>query len=567
MEQTGTATFDAIVVGSGITGGWAAKELTEKGLRVLMLERGRKLEHGRDYLGEHQASWDIPFGGKPLRDLYEEDYAVQSRCYAFDETTRHFWNNDRLNPYVVNEDKPFYWQRSDIVGGRSILWGRQSYRFSEQDFLANKMDGHGVDWPIRYADLAPWYSYVESFIGVSGQAEGLATLPDGDFLPPMELNVVEQMARRAIAANYPERRLTIGRTATLTEPKEGRGSCHYCGPCQRGCSVGAYFSTQSSTLPAAQKTGRLTLLADSVVESIDYCAGTGHATGVQVIDTRTRERKTFQSRIVFLCASTVASAQILLNSRSAEFPTGLANHSGVIGHYLMDHVLGPGAMGVIPGFEEYVEHGSRPTGSYLPRFRNVGRQEDSVNYVRGYGYQVYMGRAGWKTMSGITPGIGVEYKEALRRPGPWTALFLGYSECLPRHENYMALDKRKVDRFGVPQVRFNFSFGANEEAMIDDMVDDAAAMIESMGGVKIDRRRNRGKPGEAIHEMGTVRMGRDPKTSVLNAHNQAHDVPNLFVTDGSCMTSSSCVNPSLTYMALTARAVDYAVAQINSGNL
>jgi choline dehydrogenase-like flavoprotein len=559
--------FDVIVVGSGITGGWAAKELTERGLRVLMLDRGRMIEHGKDYVGEHQAPWDIPYRGKPLRDLYQEEYSVQSRSYAFDETNRHFWNNDKLNPYVETPEKPFLWQRADVVGGRSLIWGRQSYRWSEQDFLANKQDGHGVDWPLRYADMAPWYSHVENYIGVSGQAEGLAALPDSEFLPPMELNIVERKAKRDIEKQFPERTYTIGRTAILTEPKDQRGSCHYCGPCERGCSVGAYFSTQSSTLPAAMKTGRLTLLADSVVHSIEYSQEQGRATGVRVIDANTMERKTYSAKMIFLCASTVASAQILLNSKSETFVNGLANRSGVVGHYLMDHAMGPGAMGVIPGFEEYVEYGNRPTGGYIPRFRNVGTQQADLEFTRGYGYQVYIGRSGWKQMAKHVPGYGASFKERLRVPGAWSVFMLGYSECLPNFDNYVALDKHKVDRFGIPQVKFNFGFGSNEDAMIDDMAQQAAAMISAAGGVNVEQRKNRGLPGEAIHEMGTVRMGSDAATSALNGFNQAHDVPNLFVTDGSCMSSSSCVNPSLTYMAITARAADYAAGQLREGKI
>ncbi|MEH6581354.1 MAG: GMC family oxidoreductase [Halioglobus sp.] len=562
-----TTDFDAIVVGSGITGGWAAKELTERGLKVLVLERGSDIQHGRDYQGEHMPSWDIPFRGKPLRELYEEEYSVQSRCYAFDETNRQFWNNDKENPYVPTPDKPFMWQRADVVGGRSLIWGRQSYRWSEQDFLANKQDGHGVDWPIRYRDLEPWYRHVEDFIGVSGQAEGLSALPDSDFLPAMELNVVEKKAKARIEEEFPERTYTIGRTAILTEPKEGRGTCHYCGPCERGCSVGAYFSSQSSTLPAAKKTGNLTLLPDSVVHSLEYSENEHRVSGVRVIDAHSGDKKTYRSKLVFLCASTVASAQILLNSKSAAFPNGLANRSGVVGHYLMDHAMGPGAIGVIPGYEEYVEYGNRPTGGYVPRFRNVDSQDKDTEFLRGYGYQVYIGRGGWKSMYDKTPGFGESLKTQLRSPGPWTMFMLGYSECLPQYDNAISLDERKLDRFGIPQIRFDFSFGSNEDAMIPDMTKQAAAMIRTVGGVEVMERTNRGLPGEAIHEMGTVRMGRDPATSALNAYNQTHDVPNLFVTDGSCMTSSSCVNPSLTYMAITARAVDIAVGLLREGKV
>jgi choline dehydrogenase-like flavoprotein len=559
--------FDAIVIGSGITGGWAAKELTEQGLKVLVLERGRDVQHGRDYKGEHMPPWEMPYGGKPLRDLYEEEYPIQSKCYAFNESTRHFWNNDKKNPYSFSKDRPFHWQRADVVGGRSLLWGRQSYRWSEQDFKANQQDQHGADWPIRYSDLEPWYQHVEKFIGVSGQSEGLASLPDSDFIEPMALNVVEQHAKQHIEKRFPERRLTIGRTATLTESREGRGTCHYCGPCERGCSVGAYFSSQSSTLPAAMKTGNLTLLPDSVVESIEYSDKLKRASGVRVIDANTGVKKVYRSRLVFLCASTIASAHILLNSKSEAFPTGLANSSGVVGRYLMDHAMGPGAMGTIPGFKDYVEFGNRPTGAYIPRFRNLDKQDAELPFSRGYGYQVYIGRPGWKQMSEQLPGFGSEYKQALREPGPWSVFMLGYGECLPNRNNAVTLDPKRVDRFGIPLAKISFEFGANENAMTNDMIQQASAMIQSAGGVDIQEHRKRGVPGEAIHEMGTVRMGKDPASSALNGFNQTHDVANLFVTDGSCMASSSCVNPSLTYMAITARAANYAAKLVKEGHL
>lgn len=565
IDSNSPEEFDAIVIGSGITGGWAAKELTEKGLSVLMIERGRNVRHGQDYIGEHLAPWDFEYRGKPNRDINEQQYPVQSRCYAFNESTRHFWNNDRDNPYIQNPDKPFMWQRADVVGGRSLLWGRQSYRWSEQDFEANKLDGHGVDWPIRYKDLAPWYSYVEKFIGVSGQAEGLDTLPDSEFLTAMDLNVVEKAARDRIKKAFPERTYTIGRTATLTESKPGRGTCHYCGPCERGCSVGASFSSQSSTLPAATKTGRLTLISDSLVESIDYSATLKRATGVKVIDTLSKERKTYRSRIVFLCASTIASAQILLNSRSEAFPNGLANRSGVVGHYLMDHSMGPGAHGIIPGYEKYVEHGNRPTGGYIPRFRNLSDDEKNMPFDRGYGYQVYIGRGNWQQKAESQPGFGADFKNSLRAPNPWSMFMIGYSECLPNYQNSISLDRSQPDRFGMPQVKIDFSFGKNEDAMVDDMATQAATLIKVSGGVQVQPLYKRGLPGEAIHEMGTVRMGRDPMESALNGNNQAHDVPNLFVTDGSCMASSSCVNPSLTYMAITARAANIAAEMFAEG--
>ncbi len=556
--------FDAIVVGSGISGGWAAKELTEKGLKVLMLERGRMVEHGKDYKGEHTPPWKIPYAGKPLRELYEKDYPIQQNSYAFDETTRHFWNNDRENPYDYNGQ--FNWMRANVVGGRSLLWGRQVYRWSDLDFEANKRDGHGIDWPIRYKDIAPWYSYVEKFIGVSGQVEGLPQLPDGEFLPPMEMNVVEKEIKSRIEKQYADRKLTIGRTAILTKPLPGRASCHYCGPCQRGCSAGAYFSTQSSTLPAAEKTANLTLLPDSVVEKIEYDPRTKRARGVRVVNAQTGERSFFSSRIVFLCASTVGSTQILLNSRSNQHQTGLGNQSGSLGRYLMDHPLGSGAFGIMPGFDDKYIYGVRPNGIYLPRFRNVDSSE-KLDFLRGYGFQGGATRLGWNSMYSMVPGFGKDFKYGLRKPGPWMFYIGAFGECLPYKDNRMELVENKKDRFGIPQVRFHFKFRENEEKMAADIVSQSKVMLEKAGLVNVTTFSKTSTGGDGIHEMGTARMGRDPSTSVLNEWNQVHSVPNVFVTDGSCMTSSSCVNPSITYMALTARAADYAVTQLRAGNV
>lgn len=556
--------FDAIVIGSGVSGGWAAKELTEKGLKVLMLDRGRMVEHGKDYPTEHMPPWKIPFRGKRLRELYAEDYPVQSQLYVFNETTRHFFSTDKDHPYVY-EPGGFLWYRPEVVGGRSLLWGRQVYRWSDLDFEANKMDGHGIDWPIRYRDLAPWYSHVEKFIGVSGQAEHLPHLPDSEFLPPMEMTVAEKHVKRGIEQHYSDRIMTIGRVAVITRPHNGRGACHYCGPCERGCSVGAYFSTQSATLPAARATGNLTLKSDSVVESIDYDPETRRASGVRVIDARTGERMVYTGRIVFLCASTVGSTQILLNSRSASFPNGLANSSGVLGHYLMDHTLGTGAAGMVPGYLDKVMLGNRPNGIYIPRFRNLDGQDEDADFLRGYGYQGGSMRMGWQAMSGQIPGFGAEYKHALRNPGPWMMFLTGFGECLPYRDNRIVLDERKRDRFGIPQVRFHFDFRENEEKMRLDIARQGEEMLKAAGLTNTSSFIHHSKGGEGIHEMGTARMGDDPRESVLNRWNQAHDVPNLFVTDGSCMTSASCVNPSLTYMALTARAVDYAVKQLSAG--
>ena len=559
--------FDAIVVGSGVSGGWAAKELTEKGFKTLVLERGRALTHGSGYVGEHLPAWKLPYRGLPLRELYQRDYPVQSTSYAFDEYTRHFWNNDRDNPYVVEENgNRFDWIRADVVGGRSLLWGRQVYRWSDLDFTANKNDGYGVDWPIRYADIAPWYSHVEKFIGVSGQKLGLPQLPDGEFQKPMELNVVEQALAEHIEAHFPGRVLTIGRVAVMTEllPHSKRGICHYCGPCHRGCSAGAYFSSLSSTLPAAEATGNLTLRPNSVVERLALDPATGRIGAVHVVDTQTKERLQFRARLVFLCGSTVGSTQVLLNSRSERFPNGLANDSGALGRYLMDHTSQVHVGGRFDGYDGYMPTGARPNGIYVPRFRNV-EPGDEVPFLRGYGFQGGASRADWSGVAAGTPGFGAEFKNALRRPGPWQMSLMGFGECLPYSSNYMELHPTAVDRYGIPQVRFHFEWGANEIAQRRDMLEQGRAMLESAGARNVGGGDMNARGGAAIHEMGTARMGNDPAQSVLNGYNQAHAVPNLFVTDGSCMASSSCVNPSITYMALTARAVDYAVRQVRDG--
>jgi choline dehydrogenase-like flavoprotein len=561
-----STTFDTIVIGSGVSGGWAAKELTENGLKVLMLDRGSMIEHGRDYTGEHMPPWEVPFRGKPLRKLYADAYPVQSRQWEFNETTRHLFNNDKENPYLHDLDE-FVWYRAGVVGGKSLLWGRQVYRWSDLDFEANKTDGHGIDWPIRYKDIAPWYSHVEKFIGVSGKAENLPQLPDSEFLPPMEMTVVEKAVKTRIEKRFPDRILTIGRTATLTQPHNGRGACHYCGPCARGCSVGAYFSTQSSTLPAARKTGNLTLKSDCVVAGIDYDPATKRAVGVRVIDARTRAATTYSGRLIFVCASTIASTQILLNSRSKSFPSGLANSSGVLGHYLMDHHMGAGAFGSMPGFDDKTTYGWRPNGVYIPRFRNVEGQDADAGFVRGYGYQGGSGRADWKTRAAVTPGFGAAFKHGLRTPGSWTMFIGGFGECLPYHANRIELDDSRPDRYGIPQVRVHFKFGKNEFDMREDMVRQAEDMLAEAGVTNIAPFLINPVGGFAIHEVGTARMGNDPKESLLNGWNQAHDVPNLFVTDGASFASSSCVNPSLTFMALTARAADYASSRLKSGNL
>jgi len=559
--------YDAIVVGSGISGGWAAKELTEAGLKTLVLERGREIVHGRDYQGEHKPPWHYKFRGRGDRELYERDYPVQSTFGWFNAHNLQFWNNDRLNPYVVDDEKPFHWVRGDILGGRSILWGRQCYRWSDLDFEANKKDGTGIDWPIRYQDIESWYSHVEKFAGISGQAEGLPHLPDGEFLKPMELNIAEKQFKSVVEENFPGRNLTIGRVAVLTEPHNGRGACHYCGPCSRGCSVSAYFSSVTCTLPAAAATGNLTVRPDSVVEKLEVDPATGKISGVAVIDTNTRERHLFTSKIVFLCASTVGSTQVLLNSRSETHPNGLANSSGVLGTHLMDHTFGTRLRGIIPGFEDKYTVGSRPNGFYIPRFRNLDGQDGDASFLRGYGFQGGASRLGWSAMSERTAGFGSAFKESLRKPGPWQVRMSGFGEILPNADNSMSLHKTKVDRFGIPQVEFNVEYKDNEKKMIEDIMQTGVAMLEAAGATEISASPGPMTMGRGVHEMGTARMGRDPSQSVLNEWNQAHDVPNLFVTDGSCMTSASCVNPSITYMALTARAASRAAELIADGTL
>lgn len=556
--------YDAIVVGSGITGGWAAKELTEKGLKTLVLEAGRSIIPEEDYV-EHVPVWQMRYRGMRDRRRVEDQQPIQRKCNALDEWSSKFFVNDKENPYTTPADKPFLWIRGRHLGGRSITWGRQSYRWSDLDFEANAREGIAIDWPIRYKDIAPWYDYVEDFIGVSGQAEGLPQLPDGKFLPPMEMSCAELIVRDAIAKNFAgERIMTIGRAAILTRTHRGRAACHYCGPCHRGCITRSYFSSLNSTLPAAVATGRLTLRPYSVVQGLNYDSSKRRVIGVRVIDAQTRKAIEFKGRLVFLCASALESVRILLNSVTAEFPNGLANSSGELGHNLMDHVMGGGASGMIPGNEDRTTFGRRPNGIYVPRFRNV--REKHPLFLRGYGYQGGSHQRGW-TGAAARPGFGAEFKRSLGRPGPWSFTFYGFGECLPSHENYIELDKEKTDAWGIPALRVHCAWRENERAILKDMAVQAAEMLAAAGAREIQPFVEDNAPGLTIHEMGTARMGRDPKTSVLNAFNQSHDVPNLFLTDGAAMSSSACVNPSLTYMALTARACDYAVQQMKSGQL
>jgi choline dehydrogenase-like flavoprotein len=557
-------TYDAIVIGSGITGGWAAKELTEKGLNTLVLEAGRPIVPEEDYV-EHVPPWEVKFRGMRDRQAQLKDQPIQSTCYACDEWSAKFFVNDNEHPYTTEPGKPFRWIRGRQVGGRSITWGRQSYRWSDLDFEANLRQGIAIDWPIRYADIAPWYDYVEDFIGLSGEALGLPQLPDSKFLPPMELNCAEIVVRDAIAKHFAgERVLTIGRVAILTQAHRGRAACHYCGPCERGCITLSYFSSLNATLPAAEKTGRMTLRPYSVVRSLTFDARTRKVTAVQVIDGRTRATLDFRAKLVFLCASALESVRILFNSSTPEFPNGLANSSGELGHNLMDHVKSGGATATIPGNEDRVVIGRRPNGIYVPRFRNVKTKHPE--FLRGYGFQGSAHREGWER--GIAQaGFGTAFKQSLRKPGPWRFAFYGYGECLPNRDNYVELDKERVDAWGIPVLKIHCAFGENELALRKDMSITAAEMLAAAGARDIEPYADDEPPGFSIHEMGTARMGRDPKTSVLNSFNQAHDVKNLFITDGAAMVSSSCVNPSLTYMALTARACDYAVQQLKKGEL
>ena len=557
-------TFDAIVIGSGITGGWAAKELTEKGLKTLVLEAGRNIVPEQDYV-EHVPQWEMKFRGMGDRRNLAEDQPIQSTCYACDEWSSKFFINDKEHPYTTDPGKPFRWIRGRQVGGRSIMWGRQSYRWSDLDFEANLREGIAVDWPIRYADIAPWYDYVEEFAGISGEALGLAQLPDSKFLPPMELNCTERFVRSELAKHFGgERVLTIGRAAILTQDHRGRAACHYCGPCERGCITRSYFSSLNATLPAAENTGRMTLRPFSVVDSVIFDAKTRRAAGVRVIDAQTKAAVEFRAKVVFLCASALESVRILLNSATPEFANGLANSSGELGHNLMDHVTAGGATALIPGNEDRLEVGRRPNGTYMPRFRNV--KSKHPDFLRGYGFQGGAHREGWNR--GIMQtGFGADFKKSLSKPGPWRFSFGGFGECLPNHNNYVELDKEKVDAWEIPTLKIHSGWSENELALRKDMAISAAEMLAAAGGREIEPFERNDPPGFAIHEMGTARMGRDPKTSVLNSFNQAHDVQNLFITDGGAMVSSSCVNPSLTYMALTARACDYAVRQMKKGDL
>lgn len=560
--------WDAIVIGSGITGGMAAKELSERGLRVLVLEAGRPIDPARDYLMNAPAfEFDYRYLGDQ-RTLTARQ-AVQRKCYACDEGASQFFVDDVDNPYTTPDGQPFDWIRGRQMGGKSIMWGRQCYRWSDLDFAANARDGHGVDWPIRYKDVAPWYDHVEAYAGISGEKLGLSQLPDGPFLPPMPMTCSEQFVRDGIARHYGGKRvMTVGRVANLTVAHNGRAACHYCGDCHRGCTTGAYFNSVQTTLLDAVSTGRCTIRPFSVVHSVTWDEAKGKVTGVRVIDGQTLQPIDYDARIVFVCASALETTRILLNSRSRSHPDGLGGNSGVLGRHLMDHTMQAGARGVVPGFEDRRTTGSRPNGIYLPRFRNVTDQDP--NFLRGYAYQGggYRSVEGWRR--GVSkPGFGADFKRDLRTPvyGSWRMSLGGFGECLPHPDNRVTLHPDKVDRWGVPVLHIDARWRDNEKAMMKDAQLAAAEMLEASGCTDVSTYDNQTPPGLTIHEMGTARMGRNRKTSVLNRWNQVWDARNVFVTDGACMASSACQNPSITYMALTARAADYAVQALKRKEL
>ncbi len=554
--------YDAIVVGSGISGGWAAKELCEKGLKVLMLERGRNIEHIKDYVNANKETWEFPHRGGRTQQMIA-DYPVLKRDYPLNETNLDYWVNEKESPYT--ETKRFDWFRGYHVGGRSLMWGRQSYRLSDIDFGANAKDGIGIDWPIRYNEIAPWYSYAEKFAGISGSKEGLEVLPDGDFLPPMEMNCVEKDVAARIKAHYKgQRHMIIGRTANLTVPHNNRSNCQYRNKCWLGCPFGAYFSTQSATLPAAMATGNLTLRPYGIVTKVLYDKDTKKATGVEIVDAETNKTYEYKAKIIFLNASSFNSTWVLMNSATDIWPGGLGSSSGELGHNVMDHHFRAGASGTAEGYDDKYYFGRRANGVYVPRFRNVAG--DKRDYIRGFGYQGGASRQGWsRNVAELT--IGGDFKDALTEPGAWSIGITGFGEMLPYHENKITLNKNVKDKWGLPVLDMDVEIKDNEKKMRIDMMNDGKEMLEAAGVKNVNTYDNGYAVGMGIHEMGTARMGRDPKTSVLNGNNQVWDAKNVFVTDGACMTSASCVNPSLTYMALTARAAEFAVSELKKGNI
>lgn len=555
--------YDVVIVGSGATGGWAAKQLTEAGLQVAVLEAGRTLDPETDFT-EHKRPFDVPFRGRRLGTRARQArQPVQSLCYQCDEYTNHLFVDDTENPYTTPADRPFYWIRGRHVGGRSIMWARQTYRLSDYDFKAASRDGFGVDWPLDYETVAPYYEQVERFIGVSGRAEGLPQLPDGAFLPPMHLTCGEELLKTAMRDRF-GRTLTIGRCAILTQDLNGRPKCHYCGPCSRGCVTGSYYSSPSSSLPAAEATDRLTLIPNAVASHIEV-DDAGKCRSVYYVDRITRQHREVFGDAVVLCASTLESTRIMLNSTSDRHPNGLANSSGVLGHYLMDHVNGGGASGVLPVLQNIPDtRGTRPNGIYIPRFRNI--EDRNPNFLRGYGYQGGARPVAWGHAMDI-PGFGAQFKQEVREKRPWLISLGGFGEHLPQFDNYCEIDKTRTDAWGIPILHISAAYGDNEHKMIDDMADAAEEMLRAVGAEDIETRRAAALPGLGIHEVGTARMGDDPSTSVLNTWEQAHDVSNLFVMDGSAYPSSACQNPTITFMALATRACEYLVEELRAGRV
>lgn len=559
-------TFDAIVIGSGISGGWAAKELCEKGLKTLVLERGKNVEHIKDYPTATQDPWDFPHRGYLPLEVKQEN-PVATKCYAFQEATEHFFVKDKEHPYI--QDKPFDWIRGYQVGGKSLLWARQVQRWSKYDFEGPARDGFAVDWPIRYEDIAPWYSHVEKFVGISGNYDGLETLPDGEFLPAWEMNVMEKEVQKRIMDSYKDRNVVIGRCAHLTQPKDihlqqGRGQCMARSKCERGCPLGGYFSSNSSTLPWAAKTGNLTLRPDSVVHSIIYDEKKGKAIGVQVIDKITKKSTEYFAKIIFVNAATLNTNLILLNSISSRFPNGLGNDNELLGKYVAFHNYRGSLSAQMEGFEDSYYYGRRPTAVMMPNFRNVREQE--MDFLRGYMVFYSATRAGWRRqVEGAQ--LGASFKEAVTEPGGWGIYMMMQGETIPKEENHVRLDQEQKDEWGMPLMRVSVDYGDNDEKSLQDFLIQGAEMLDKAKAKNIRTNDSKQAPGLDIHEMGGVRMGWDPKTSLLNRWNQLHACPNVFVTDGACMTSTSTQNPSLTFMALTARAVDHAVEELKKGNL
>ena len=552
-----TNRFDAIVIGSGVSGGFAAKELTEKGLRVLMLDRGKMVEHGEGYPYDGKPAYEVPARNMMPPAIVDSDYFIAKHGYVA-PSNQGFYNDDRLNPYAFDEGEKFYWIRPGAVGGKSLIWGRWSFRWAPEDFEANKRDGIDGVWPIGYDDVAPWYSYVEKYIGVSGSRENQPYLPDSEFQPPIPMNIAEKWLKKNLEAKFPGRKLINTRLSNMTvdKPEQNRTKCQFRNQCGNGCSFGAYFSTQAVTLPAARATGRLTLQADAVVTNLEYDAAKKRVTGVRFIDAKTGQAQVINADLVFLCASAMASTQILMNSRAPGSGRSHFDGSGTLGKYVMDHIFRVGIEGDIPGMTEYIEFGRRPGGVYIPRFRNIGGDE-GVGFKRGYGYQ-----GGARRNPAPPVGFGASMKHGMRKYAPWTFSMGAFGECLPYKDNSVSLHADKVDRFGVPLMRFDVRFRENELKMMADARTQGEAMLKAAGLTNVTSSEDEHVPGDAIHEMGGARMGADPRNSVLNGWSQAHDASNLYVTDGAQMASVSCVNPSLTFMALTVRAADHAVKQM-----